>query len=395
MTSKITENKQLAKYQIKISYNVEGVVEVQDIVGALFGQTEGLLNDLDLRDLQKNGRIGRIKVDHNTEKGKSSGIIIIPCSLNQQETAILAATLESVDRVGPCDAELKIVEIQDVRSEKLDKIKERATLLLRTWQQVSPQSSEMSRQIQDSLEPKIIKYKDCDAGDRIVDAEEVIIVEGRNDLTKLFEIGARNTIATNGVKISSTVVELCNTRKTIAFFDGDRGGDSILKSLLQLGAKIDFVASGPEGKEVEDLTQIELSEALQRKMPLKDHLDLMKQKEEHEEGRRKEEEALRKQKKKDRLAKTVQKYSQEKFLDRSGPPVRKGVKKTSKKGELPGKWRNPRIHQPHGMMMDPPQCMKPSIVLPTRPNIQDQWNFRPECQKEGSTGMNNQLRGSK
>ena len=51
-----------AKYIVHTVISAEGVVEKPDVVGAIFGQTEGLLgNDLELRELQRSGRIGRIK----------------------------------------------------------------------------------------------------------------------------------------------------------------------------------------------------------------------------------------------------------------------------------------------------------------------------------------------
>ena len=119
------------KYLIKANISADGVVEKPDVVGAIFGQTEGLLGDeLDLRDLQKGGRIGRIEVDVNSNKGKSEGIVEIPSGLDQVETAILASALETIDRVGPCKAKVKILSIEDVRVKKRDLIIERAKELL-------------------------------------------------------------------------------------------------------------------------------------------------------------------------------------------------------------------------------------------------------------------------
>lgn len=43
-----------AKYVVEARFTVEGVVEKPDVIGAIFGQTEGLFGpDLDLRELQK------------------------------------------------------------------------------------------------------------------------------------------------------------------------------------------------------------------------------------------------------------------------------------------------------------------------------------------------------
>src|SRR5436309_1905417 len=115
------------KYMIQARMEAEGIVEKPDVVGAVFGQTEGLLGEeLDLRDLQKGGRIGRIEVDVQSKKGRSEGLILIPSSLDQVETSILAAALETIDRVGPCKATIKVEKVEDVRVTKRNKIIERA-----------------------------------------------------------------------------------------------------------------------------------------------------------------------------------------------------------------------------------------------------------------------------
>jgi len=119
------------KYLIQARMEAEGIVEKPDVVGAVFGQTEGLLGEeLDLRDLQKSGRIGRIEVDVQSKKGRSEGTILIPSSLDQVETSILAAALETIDRVGPCKASIRVDKVEDVRVTKRNKIIERARSLL-------------------------------------------------------------------------------------------------------------------------------------------------------------------------------------------------------------------------------------------------------------------------
>src|SRR5436309_379298 len=119
------------KYLIQARLEAEGIVEKPDVVGAVFGQTEGVLGEeLDLRDLQKSGRIGRIEVDVQSKKGRSEGTILIPSSLDQVETSILAAALETIDRVGPCKATIKVDKVEDTRVTKRNKIIERARSLL-------------------------------------------------------------------------------------------------------------------------------------------------------------------------------------------------------------------------------------------------------------------------
>ena len=172
------------KYIIKIAYTIHGVVTTMDIIGALFGQTEGLLNDLELRDLQKTGRIGRIQVENNVEKGVSSGNILIPSSLDRVETAILAATIESVDRVGPCSAEMKLNEIQDIREDKRKKIMDRATQLLQKWEQDTPEAEEIGESILAKIRTgELIEFgpEKLPAGEDVPTAEQIIIVEGVAD----------------------------------------------------------------------------------------------------------------------------------------------------------------------------------------------------------------------
>src|SRR3989344_7275611 len=134
------------KYVVFSDVEIVGLVEKPDVVGAIFGQTEGLLGDeLDLRDLQKNGRIGRIEVDLNAKKGKSVGTIKIPSSLDMVETCIIAAALETVDRVGPCEAKIKVGKVEDTRNVKRKVLVDRAKQILKTLITTEiPESREIS-----------------------------------------------------------------------------------------------------------------------------------------------------------------------------------------------------------------------------------------------------------
>src|SRR5512136_1449027 len=97
------------KYVIRARFEIEGVVEKPDVIGAVFGQTEGLFgSELDLRELQKSGRIARIEIDLSSQKDKTTGAIIIPTSLDRVSTAIIAASIESIERIGPCLAKVTV-----------------------------------------------------------------------------------------------------------------------------------------------------------------------------------------------------------------------------------------------------------------------------------------------
>ncbi len=227
--------------------------------------------DLDLRDLQKSGRIGRIEVDNEAKEGISEGIIKIPSSLTRKETALLAATVETVTRVGPCEAEVKLLEIRDVRETKRKKIIERAAELLKAWDQNSLESSEIKEQIETDIKlGEIISWgpENLPAGPDIDSNQELIIVEGRADILNLLRIGVKNTVAVQGTQIPKSIIDLTHKKESVtAFLDGDRGGTIILNELTQL-AKIDYVARAPEGYEVEELTRKQLIKSLQNKKPL-------------------------------------------------------------------------------------------------------------------------------
>lgn len=266
------------KYLIKARVEVDGIVDKHDIIGAIFGQTEGLLgSDFDLRDLQDKGRIGRIQVDVKVQGSKTSGEISVPSNLDRVETALIAALIESVDRVGPYHARLRVSEIADVRLEKIQKIVERAKDILRTWiRERAIDYREVVKEVAEALKPpEIIEYgpEKLPAGPDVDSSDTIIIVEGRADVLNLLRYGYRNVIALEGAKgaVPKTIIELSKRKKTIAFVDGDHGGELVLRELLRV-ASVDYVARAPEGKEVEDLTLREISRALKAAVPVKEYL---------------------------------------------------------------------------------------------------------------------------
>jgi len=259
------------KYVIYAEFEANGVVERPDVVGAIFGQTEGLLgDDLDLRELQKTGRIGRIKVEVHTKAGKSYGTITVPSSLDRVETAILAAALETIDRVGPCEARIRVIKIEDVRATKRKYIIERAKEILETlMEEEIPESQELTEEVKKAVRAKeLIEYgpEKLPAGPHVPFSDSIIVVEGRADVLNLLKHGIKNAIAVEGTSVPETIIRLSKERIVTAFTDGDRGGELILKELLQV-ADVDYVARAPEGKEVEELTKKEIIKALRSKVP--------------------------------------------------------------------------------------------------------------------------------
>ena len=260
------------QYLIHISLNAEGVVEKPDVVGAIFGQTEGLLGeDLDLRDLQRTGRVGRIDVQITSKKGETKGEILISTSLDRAETAILAASLETIDRVGPCVAHVAVESIEDIRVSKRKLIVERAKeILIDRFDDGTIDSDELLDDVRQSLRiEKIgsIGEERAPAGPNVLESDAIIIVEGRADVLNLLRYGIKNAVAVEGTNIPKSVVDLCEKKTTTAFFDGDRGGELILRELLQV-ADIDFVAFSPKGKSVEDMTRKEVTKTLRNKVPV-------------------------------------------------------------------------------------------------------------------------------
>jgi len=259
-----------AKYIIHASIDIEGVVDRPDVIGAVFGQTEGLLGaDLELRELQRSGRIGRIEVNVDTKTGKSKGEIVVPSSLDKAETAIIGAAFEVIQRIGPCNAKIKVENIEDVRISKRQFVVDRAKELLKNlMDNVMPDSQEIAEEVAHSVRVmEITEYgKDrLPAGPGIEDSDEIIIVEGRADVLVLLKNGFKNTIAMNGTSVPQTIIDLTKKKETIVFVDGDRGGDLIIKELLQV-ADIDFITKAPDGKEVEELAKKELHQALRGKI---------------------------------------------------------------------------------------------------------------------------------
>jgi len=257
------------KYLIHAKIETNGVAERPDAVGAIFGQTEGLLGDeLDLRELLKTGRIGRIKVNISSTQGKSSGTITIPSSLDRVETSIIAAALETIDRVGPCEAKIKVERIEDVRDAKRKFIVGRAKEILESIGEAAPETQEIAERVKESVRlEEIAEYMGLPAGPGVQESDAIIIVEGRADVLNLLRAGIRNVIAVEGTSVPKAVIDLSKDKTTTAFLDNDRGGDLILKELLQV-AEIDYVARPPPNRSVEDLTRKEVIKMLRGKVPI-------------------------------------------------------------------------------------------------------------------------------
>ena len=258
-----------SKYVIKASIRANGVVNKSDVVGAVFGQTEGLLGDeLDLRDLQKSGRMGRVEVEIKSDKGKSTGEIVISSSMDQVETSVFAAALETVERVGPCKATVKVTALDDSRATKREVIIERArSLLLSLIKDSRSAGSNITDTVRQVLQTEeIVRFKGkLPAGPNVESSDAVIVVEGRGDVLNLLKHGIKNAVAVEGTNIPKEVVGLSKERTVTAFVDGDRGGEMIIQELLQV-AEIDFISRAPDNTEVEYLTHKQIMKSLRDKV---------------------------------------------------------------------------------------------------------------------------------
>ena len=258
------------KYLIHAAITADGVVERSDVVGAIFGQTEGLLgDDLDLRDLQQSSKVGRIDVEIDSQNGQSFGTVTIASTLDRVKTAILAASLETITRVGPCRATVEVTDIEDVREAKRREVVERAKeLLSESFDESVMSSTEILDEVKESVRIEdISEYAGLPAGPRVGDSDAVVVVEGRADVLTLLRYGIKNAIGVEGTNVPDAVADLTQERTTTAFLDGDRGGKLILRELAQVG-DVDHVAFAPEGQSVEDLERHEVFAALRGKDPI-------------------------------------------------------------------------------------------------------------------------------
>ena len=253
------------KYMIHASFVAEGALEKPDIIGAIFGQTEGLLGaDLEMRELQKEGKIGRIEVELERADKRTTGKIKVPTALDQSETTLVAAAIETIERIGPCDSQIEVERIEDVRGNKRDYIIERAKKLMQSIEGATD-SREISNQIKDSTRMAgINEYGDSKLPCGDLTDKELIVVEGRADVLNLLKNGVKNVIAMNGTKLPDEIKQLSKDKDIVLFVDGDRGGKLIAQNVVE-NMKISAIAVAPDGKEVEELSGKEILMQLRKR----------------------------------------------------------------------------------------------------------------------------------
>jgi DNA primase len=259
-------NTGIVKYHVKLKFDVDGLVEKADIIGAIFGQTEGLLGpEMNLNELQKVSKVGRIEVNVDTKSNSARGDALIPMSTDISTAALIAAAIESIDKVGPFQAKFSLVGIDDIRAIKKKVIVDRAKKIVQEWAtKTISEGEEMLKDVYDASKPgRLTTFGKAQlaCGVGVFDSDWIILVEGRADVINLLRAGYDNSIAIEGAKIDETILKLTQGKRTVAFIDGDRAGDLILKELQGL-VDIDKVYRAPSGREVEECTPLEISEIL-------------------------------------------------------------------------------------------------------------------------------------
>jgi DNA primase len=261
----------IVKYLVKLRFEVDGVVEKADMIGAIFGQTEGLFGpEMNLNELQKSWKVGRIEINLESKNDRTYGEILIPMSTDVSTAALIAAAVESVDKVGPCSARVELVTIEDVRASRRKQIVDRAKDIMKEWgSRTASEGENLLKDVQDSTKrARVVSYgvENLPAGPGVYTSDLVYVVEGRADVILFLRAGVENVVAVEGTSIPQSVIDLGRKKRLIAVLDGDRGGDLIEKELEQV-AKVERVLRAPHGKEVEDLTPVEVLQLIRGEAP--------------------------------------------------------------------------------------------------------------------------------
>jgi len=256
----------IVKYHVKLSFEVDGLVERADIIGAIFGQTEGLLGpEMNLNELQRVSKVGRIEVNTNSTSNTTAGDALLPMSTDIDTCALIAAAIESIDKVGPFDCKFQLDGIDDVRAAKKDDIVKRAKEIKQRWAtKTVSEGDTMLKDVHEGSSGKVASYGPsklpCSSG--VFESPWIILVEGRADIINLLRAGYDNALAIEGARIDESIKELCDSKeKVVAFLDGDRAGGFILKELKSI-VSIDVELRADPDVEVEELTPQRIDEIL-------------------------------------------------------------------------------------------------------------------------------------
>ncbi len=248
---------------IHISIEIAGRVTQSDIIGAVFGQTEQVLvEDLDLRKLQKEGKLGRIEVETQYNDEGSIGTITIPSHMDNTNTVIIAAALETIEKIGPCKATAKVRDIENINGLKVREIVAHAKQVLQKFMEVSIDSQELIDKVNDEMRmEQAEKYGEegvlC--GPKIENYEELIFVEGGEELRNMLKNGIKNVVAFEDLSKRKTLTELGEKKEIIVFVD--KGREYLVKRLMEF-ADIDNFSTPEDYKKIKEMGSKELHKAL-------------------------------------------------------------------------------------------------------------------------------------
>ena len=259
-----------AKYVIELEASIEGNVGKSDVVGALHGQTSGLLGEeMDLKELRKHGKVSRMEINFDG----NDATIQIPVSLDSTDAALLAASLETVERIGPAQASVKVNEIRDERESKRSYIVKRAKQLLKQIERDSPDKNQLEEDLKKEVrEDSVTELKGLPSGPDAELSDELVVVEGEADVRNLLRQGVSNALGLGGSSVPENAVEIAEGKHVTALIDGDRGGELILNELKERGV-VDEYAQADEGLEVEELNEKQVHELLRDAEPVEEAPD--------------------------------------------------------------------------------------------------------------------------
>ncbi len=250
---------------VNIEIKVYGRVTQSDIVGAVFGQTEDVLGkELELRNLQKTNQIGRIEVRIEFDGTNTIGIITIPSYMDRTMTVIIAASLETINKIGPCRAEARVKDIENIKSIKIRQIINHAKKVLEKFMSISVSSQELIDEVVNEVRmSRVEKYgregMEVLCGPDIADSDQLIFVESLADLRNLLKAGINNVVAFEDCSKTETLREIAEKHEVIIFIN--KGKDYLVRKICEF-ADADSFTRPDVDKRISELESKELFKAI-------------------------------------------------------------------------------------------------------------------------------------
>ena len=249
---------------VHIKIEVAGRVTQSDIIGAVFGQTEEVLGDsLDLRQLQRDSRIGRIEVEVQYNDKGTYGMITVPSYMDSSNTVLIAAALETIQKIGPCTAVTKVQSIENIRDIKRKKIVDHAKKVLEKFMSVSIESQEVVDDVTYGVRMEQVESygeEGVPAGPSIDNYDEIIFVETVDELKNLLKYGIKNVVAFEDCSKKKTLADIASRREVIVFVN--RGKEFFVKKLLEFCDIDNYTKPDVPNKRITELISKELFKSI-------------------------------------------------------------------------------------------------------------------------------------